>query len=120
MSRQFSMDVGAPLAHHWLRFIRLAAIGLGILLLGSAQVHAGPPGQAEAILRAHLDAGSIGTVVAAKDVEGTLCSRMNALLQVLNPGLVHPHRIGMLRLARHGAGVTADTAAIVDDETKSG
>jgi hypothetical protein len=67
--------------------------------------------------RTHIDAGSISAMITAQHMEGPFGPGMNPFLQVLDPGLVDAYRVRMLRLAGHGTCVTANAAAVVDDES---
>lgn len=59
-------------------------------------------------------------MIASQDVKGSLGPGMNPFLEVLDPGLVDPDRIGVLGLAGNGACVTADAEAIIDDKSIGG
>lgn len=68
----------------------------------------------------NLDAGSIVTMVATHHREKSPGIGEFTLLDILHPSPIDADWNVVLRLACHRAGVAADTAAIVDDETEIG
>src|SRR5579863_583550 len=66
--------------------------------------------------RADSDARRVGAMIAAAYEK--IAARIGKLtfLNVLNPCSINTDRRVMLRLARHGAGMAADTLALVDNE----
>jgi len=74
----------------------------------------------EAGCGANFHTGSICTVIASQNMEGTLCSGMDPFFQILDPGLVDPDRIRVLGLASHCAGVATDATSVVDHKSIGG
>ena len=66
--------------------------------------------------RANGHTGSVGAVIAPHDAEGSVRVGETTLLDVLDPGAVHPDRGIVLGLTGDRAGVAADTLTVVDDE----
>ena len=66
--------------------------------------------------RTDLHAGCGGAVVTALNGEQAASVRIDTFLDVLDPGAVHTQRHVVLGLTRHGAGMTADALAVINDE----
>jgi hypothetical protein len=62
------------------------------------------------------NARSIGAMVTPHDAEGAVRIGEVTLLDVLDPSAIDANRCVVLGLASHGAGMTADTLSIIDDE----
>ena len=70
--------------------------------------------------RTNLDAGCIVTVIAAHHRKEPSRIRELTLFDVLDPSSIDAHWDVVFRLTCNRAGMTADTAAIVDNESKVG
>src|SRR4051812_46198087 len=66
--------------------------------------------------RTDFNTRRVRAVIATVNGEQTAGMRINALLNVLDPGAVHPQRHVMFGFTRYGAGVTADALTVIDDE----
>src|SRR5438132_316804 len=97
-----------------------ARLHAGLAADAAARVEVDDPvGAAEERLgRADRDAGRIVAVIAAQHGEVPACVREHALLDVLDPRPEDAERNVLLLLARHRAGMAADTAALVDQESE--
>jgi hypothetical protein len=70
--------------------------------------------------RANLNAGGVVAVIAPHYRKESAGIGEFTLLNVFDPSSVDANRNVVLRLAGHRAGVAADTATVVDDETQVG
>jgi hypothetical protein len=66
----------------------------------------------------NLDAGRIGAVITAHDRKKSSRIGEFAFFDVFDPGAIDADRNLMLRFTRHGAGVAADTLAVIDNESE--
>lgn len=67
--------------------------------------------------RVDFNTWSVVAVVAAKDGEMALCVWKLAFLDVFDPGAIHSDRNVVFLLAGDRAGMAADAAVLVNDET---
>lgn len=67
--------------------------------------------------RTDFDAGSIVAVIASENTEVKAGVRERPLFDVLYPRTIHTDGNIVLFLAGHGAGMTADTARLIDEES---
>ena len=134
-------------AHHYARWLKanLSAVGaemalgrrtfIGIDINGivGTGLHAGLA--SDAALRTEIDdavfplvhrrdradgyARRILTVIAARHLKDASSVGECSLLDIFHPGAIHRERNMILRFAGHGASVTADALAVIDDESVS-
>jgi len=68
---------------------------------------------------ADSNAGRVLAVITSCYLEHAASIRVNSFFNIFHPGTVHGEGNVILRLAGHGAGVTANALAVVDDKSVS-